>query len=223
MIWARKINKEDRDEKSAMQQFNSGEMSFQQWQQETYMRIRASRLPELLECRAAGKWREFCEIALKCYEVMQDAFIFYDEVPDNMKYDFAIDAYIHHGDSIPAVRKAVRGALKYGRPTLPEELKGVDAITIYRAGEEPLEKSKYRISWTVSKDIALFFLNEWSSRHANFLYRGKIRPEHIIAYCNEREEKEVMQYGHVYDIEDITPADNILKRPLLGKSKSQLV
>ena len=121
------------------------------------------------------------------------------------------------------MRKAVRGALKYGRPTLPEELKGVDAITIYRAGEEPLEKSKYRISWTVSKDIALFFLNEWSSRHANFLYRGKIRPEHIIAYCNEREEKEVMQYGHVYDIEDITPADNILKRPLLGKSKSQLV
>ena len=158
---------------------------------------------QLLECRRLGKWEQFIELALCRYEIMPLAFSYYAEVPDGMKYNFCTEAYIHHGDSLPAVRKAVREALKYGKPALPDELAGQEEITVYRAGEEPIEKAKYRISWTASKETALFFLNDWSGRHAAHLYTGKIKPEKIIAYTNAREEKEIMQYRSVYGIQEI--------------------
>ena len=143
-------------------------------------------------------------MALCCYEVMPEAFTFFDEVPDKLKYDFAIQAYMHHGDQIPRVREAVRRARRYGKPTFPAELDGVEVFTVYRAGEEPINKAKYRISWTLSEAVALFFLREYGGRHASNLYRAKIRREKVIAYTNERKEEEIMQYRNVFDIEDIT-------------------
>lgn len=172
---------------------------------EGYIKAKRYWIPKLFEYMQTENWQAFIDRTLASYEVMPEAFNFFDEVPDELKYKFAVDAYIHHGDSIPGVRKAVRRALKWGKPVLPEELAGAQEITVYRAGEEPIGKAKYRISWTTDKSIALFFLNDYRGRHANYLYRGKIRPNHIIAYTDERGEREVMQYGHVYAIEDITP------------------
>ena len=172
-------------------------------QQKLYLQQQRVFMPVLLEHRARGEWQEFIRRALLSYEVMPLAFLFYDEVPDNLKYDFCTQAYTHHGDSIPAVRKAVRGALKYGKPILPEHLRELEYIEVYRAGEEPITKAAYRISWTTQKEVALFFLNEWSGRHANHLYKGKIKPRHVIAYTDDRKESEIMQYRHVYDIEEI--------------------
>ena len=150
------------------------------------------------------KWQDFIDLALSVYEVMPAAFSVYDEVPDALKYDFAVSAYIDHGDSIPAVRKAVRGARKYGKPVLPDELAGADEITVYRAGEEPINKARYRISWTTDRKTALFFLDTWGGRHANHLYTGKIKPGKIIAYTNDRNEHEILQYSSVYDIREVT-------------------
>ena len=35
------------------------------------------------------------------------------------------------------------------------------------------------------------------------MYKGKICAAHIIAYTNDRHEHEVMQYGSVFDVEEI--------------------
>ncbi len=182
---------------------NTGKIDLAEFRQRQYIRRQKELVPEILKYRQHKEWEKFIDETLCCYEVMPIAFRFYDEVPDSMKYQFCTEAYTHHGDSIPAVRKAVRGALKYGKPELPAEIAGKKEITVYRAGEEPIEKTKYRISWTLDIKVARFFLSEYMGRHARFLYKGKIKPEKIIAYTNDRQEQEIMQYGNVYDIEEI--------------------
>lgn len=200
----KEVTQEDIDAMNAdTEALNAGEIDFAEWHRRQYMRQRKRLEPLLMEHRQRGEWDKFTSMALACYEVMPLAFSFYDEVPDSMKYSFCTEAYTHHGDSIPAVRKAVRGALKYGKPTLPENIAGQEEITVYRAGEEPIEKAKYRISWTTDIDTALFFLNDYIGRHAAHLYTGKIKPEKIIAYTNDRNESEIMQYGSVYDIQEL--------------------
>lgn len=159
---------------------------------------------KLLKYRGKSDWQGFIDFALTHRKYLAWAFSFFEEIPDNLKYDFCVDAYTSHGDSVPVVRKAVRNALKYGKPDLPEEFKNAEYIVVYRAGEEPINKAKYRISWTTDKAIALFFLNTYALRHATHLYRGKIKPCHVIAYTQDRNESEIMQYNHVYDIEEIT-------------------
>jgi len=159
--------------------------------------------PILLEHFYNEDWEMFMHIGLTVYQVMPIAFALYDYIPNEYKYDFCTKAYTHHGDSIPAVRKAVRGALKYGKPKLPQEMADAEYITVYRAGEEPIEKAKYRISWSASKEVAEFFLNTYLGKHAKHLYKGKIKPNKIIAYTNDRSEQEIMQYANVYDIEEM--------------------
>lgn len=143
----------------------------------------------LLDAKASENWEEFITIALTRYEVMAEAFSYYEQIPDNLKYDFAISSYMHHGDRIPAVRKAVRNARKYGAPVLPPDIASKEVITIYRAGEEDITKCKYRISWSTDKDTALFFLNTYGGRHANYLYKGHIKPADIIAYTKRAQGK----------------------------------
>ena len=189
------------DAQKDVQELNEGKIDFAELKQQRYMRYMRETYSALDEAYKNKDWEEFIKIGLRP-DIMQAAFWYYDEMPDSMKYDFAISAYIKDGDSIPAVRKAVRSARKYGAPSFPEDLEGLEVFTVYRAGEEPIDKAKYRISWTLSKEEALFFLNRYGSR-ARHLYRAKIRREDVIAYCNEREEEEIMQYRKVYDIEEI--------------------
>jgi len=174
-------------------------------QRQIYMNQKAAFLPKLMEYRAAGEWQKFIDITIAAYEVMPEAFRYFDEVPDDLKYDFAILAYIRHGDSIPAVRRAVRVCRRYGAPELPADLRDKEQITVYRAGEEPPDKAKYRISWTTDLSVAKFFFSEYNKRHANYLYQAQIKTADIIAYVDDSEEREVMQYRKVFDIQDITP------------------
>lgn len=158
-------------------------------------------------------WFSFSVIAFnKDYGVMCEAFkLYYDKLPDDKKYGFALHAYVHGGNNYPIVRKAVRNALKYKindhiEYDLPPELTDADEIEIYRAGEEPITTAKYRMSWTTSINIARYYYyeinNEDSPKH---LYKGKIKPEHVIAYYDRKNDQEIVQYRHVYDIEEISP------------------
>lgn len=199
------------DMQKDLDDINAGRIDFAEFQRRQYMRQKAAMLPELLAARRSGDWDGFITLALACYEVMPDAFHFYDEVPNSLKYNLAVGAYMNHGDRLPEVRKAVRSLSKYPRPPLPADLAGADAVTVYRAGEEPMEKAKFRLSWTTDKDIALFFLNTYKGRHASHLYQAKIRPARIIAYTNDRNEKEVLQYRGVYDIIELTDQENTQK------------
>ena len=184
---------------------NTGRITYAEFQVRQYIRQKREFMPKLLDYAAAEKRKKLIDLALSVYEIMPEAFIFYDRIPDSLKYQFAIDAYIHHGDSIPAVRRDVRNAKRYGKPTLPEEIAEAETITIYRAGEEPIEKAHNRISWTTDYSVAEFFLREYIHRHATHLYMGTIKTKDIIAYCDDRNEKEVMQYRKVFEVTDITP------------------
>lgn len=190
------------DEQRDAQELNEGKIDKAGLRQRD-IRIAQEIYPILYEAYKNKDWEEFIKIGLYRHEIMPEAFSYYDEMPDSMKYDFAISAYIKDGDSIPAVRKAVRSARKYGAPSFPEDLEGVEVFTVYRGGKEPMYLAKYRISWTLSKEVALSFFNRHGGRHVSHLYRAKIRREDVIAYCNEREEEEIMQYRKVYDIEEI--------------------
>lgn len=151
-------------------------------------------------------WQSFVDFSTAFPKVLPYAFLYYDSVPDELKYNFAIDAYTCFGDHVPAVRKAVRLARRYGTPNLPDELKNQDQISVYRAGEEPITKAKYRISWTTDREKAVWFhrRNLEVFRRPSHVYRAAIRPGDCIAYTDDREEREIMQYRKVFDIKDIT-------------------
>ena len=161
---------------------------------------------KLQDSISKGDWSDFCGTLTICSrQVMEEFFIkYYSQVPDELKYSLVTDLYICVGDSIPAVRKALRGALKYGKPTLPPELEGMNEITVYRGGTENIGKATYRISWTLSREKAEWFADR--NCLAGFpyhLYKGVISRDKIIAYTDRREEQEIMQYRNVRKIEEL--------------------
>ena len=130
----------------------------------------------------------------------------YDALPDEYKYSVPTDCYTHNGDHMPFVRECVKQAISYApiEKRIPAEMIELPEITVYRAGGEPLEKAAYSISWSTSLKVA-----QWFYDRAGFLnqpchlYKGIIVPEKIICYTDERQEKEVMQYGSVTNIVEI--------------------
>ena len=56
-----------------------------------------------------------------------------------------------------------------------------------------------------AKDRKSLFDEVKSKAHANYLYQAQIKTADIIAYVDDREEREVLQYRKVFDIQDITP------------------
>ena len=162
-------------------------------------------LAEIEQHAQAGEWDKVCSIIRLRPFIMELAFdLYYDRLPDNMKYEFVTDLYTHHGDHCPNIRKALTEVRKYGSPELPDWMKDRDVITIYRGGssKRPITDG---ISWSTSKDVAEFFANRRAVRHGIkcHVYEAKIRPTDIIAYTNDREEEEVMQYRSVFDVREV--------------------
>lgn len=161
-------------------------------------------IEELNQAADAKEWGRVCELAQSRHEIMPYTFSkYYEKIPQNLRRDFVVGCYEHHGDSVPGCRKALRGLPKNGINELPKAYRDKEYITVYRAGEEARNKAKYRLSWTLDKRVALGFYNNlnYSRDRAHNLYKAKIRPCDVIAYTNERKEKEVLQYRKVYDIE----------------------
>ena len=108
---------------------------------------------------------------------------------------------------MPIVRKYVRQARKYApiEERIPAEMIGLPEIEIYRAGAEPLDKAAYRISWTTSLDVAKWFHDRAVARlqPQRHIYKGVIKPEKIIWYTDDRQEKEVMQYNSVKNVVEL--------------------
>ncbi len=131
----------------------------------------------------------------------------YRRLPDEYRYSIPTQCYTHNGDRMPIIRKYVRQARKYApiEKRIPAEMIGLPEIEIYRAGEEPLDKTAYRISWTTSLDVAKWFYDRAEARHQpqRHIYKGIIKPEKIICYTNDRQEQEVMQYNSVKNIVEI--------------------
>lgn len=161
-------------------------------------------LPVIDELARAGKWQEFCTQVQAVYEVMPVAFTqYYEDMPIEYRRDFVVGCYMNHGDSIEECRQALIQLPRNGLNELPRECKEQPYIIVYRAGEEDINQAKDRISWTLDVKTAEFFMNTWRSRHANAMYKAKIKPCDVIAFTDERKEQEVLQFRGVYDIERV--------------------
>ena len=154
--------------------------------------------------KAKGNWSAMSAFMSCNSKWMAETFeAYYDSVPDNERYKFLIDLYSDGGDRIGSIRKAMRTARKYGSPVLPPDFG--DVITVYRAGDESINKAPYRLSWTTDLEKAKWFMN-YSGRMKKadmHLYTGEIRREKVIAYFDGRSEKEIIQYGSVKNIKEI--------------------
>lgn len=177
---------------------------FLEMQKQAYANQKKVFLPVIDELAKAGKWEEFCDRVEVVYEVMPEAFTYYyKDMPEEYRRNFVIECYMNHGDSLEECRKALVQLPKNGVNELPQEYREQPYIIIYRAGEEDIDETQYKISWTLDIKVAEFFMYTWRSRHANAIYKAKIKPDDVIAFTNERQEQEVMQFRGVYDIERI--------------------
>lgn len=132
-----------------------------------------------------------------------------DFMPLEAKCRFALEHYDNHGDHSPIIRKYVRRARiirpENWRDALPESVRDLDTFTIYRGSSSDISRAS--LSWSLSYDVA-----EWFARRNNFLYQlpvhvyqATIKADKVIAYLNEREEFEIVQYRNVKDVQEITP------------------
>lgn len=168
-------------------------------------------LSEGLKAMQKKDWKEFEKVA--CYDAENAVGLLYRHenlLPKDLKCRIAIYHYVHHGDLSPIIRKYVCVALPYRpknwRDALPETVRELDSFVVYRAGSEPIEKAKYSISWTLLLDTAKWF----AARHKHYfpdqeqhLYRGTISADKVIAYLDDCNEFEIVQYRNVKDVEEL--------------------
>ena len=193
----------------SLQEMNEviGSVGFHKYRQIAYLAQKMRFLPVIAELALSGEWESFSKQAQAVYEAMPEAFAyFYGDMPEEFRRDFVIGCYMHHGDSVKECREAVIGLPRDGRGDLPEEYRDMEELTVYRAGEEPIDEAAGRISWTLDESVARFFMYEYRARHANHLYRAHIRPSDVIAYTDDRSEREIIQHMGVYDVEEMEAA-----------------
>lgn len=134
-----------------------------------------------------------------------------DMIPLEVKCRIALFHYTDKGDFNPTIRKYVRKARiirpDNWRDMLPSSVREQDSFVVYRGGGEDINKAVYSLSWTLSQEMAEWFMkrHELTNPAPQHLYRGVISAERVIAYLNDRKEFEIVQYRGVKKIEEISP------------------
>lgn len=168
------------------------------------------KLQEAVRAGKNGDWVTVRKIAFYEASMAANIFSFLEDImPAEVKRKIALEHYTHHGDQYPIIRKHVRNSLKARpenwREKLPEAVRHLDSFTVYRAGLESLDKAKYSLSWTLSRDVAEWFANRQKFLYGQLghIYRATISAEKVIAFDNGRNEFEIIQYRNVKNIEEI--------------------
>ena len=168
------------------------------------------KLQEAVRAGKNGDWVTVRKIAFYEASMAANIFSFLEDImPAEVKRKIALEHYTHHGDQYPIIRKHVRNSLKARpenwREKLPEAVRHLDSFTVYRAGLESLDKAKYSLSWTLSRDVAEWFANRQKFLYGQLghIYRATISAEKVIAFDNGRNEFEIIQYRNVKNVEEI--------------------
>ena len=172
--------------------------------------IYIEKLQEAVRAGRNGDWVTVGKIAFYEASMAANIFSFLEDImPAEVKRKIALEHYIHHGDQYPIIRKHVRNSLKARpenwREKLPEAVRHLDSFTVYRAGLESLDKAKYALSWTLSRDVAEWFANRQKFLYGQLghIYKATISAEKVIAFDNGRSEFEIIQYRNVKNIEEV--------------------
>ena len=140
---------------------------------------------------------------------------------EGLIYRTIIDHYTSHGYNYP---KKIMMKAKRIAPNIPDseryhDLPRTKEVTVYRATASRLEQAKNEISWTINKDVAIWFAYKSNDIHSSIfsglhVYQGIINYDKIIAYTNDRNECEVMQYRNVRNIIEIFPTKEEIERAI---------
>ena len=165
---------------------------------------------EAIDAGRNGDWDTVKKIASYDANMAASIFRVIEKImPDEVKCSIALKHYTHHGDQFPIIRKHVRNALKIRpenwREKLPEAVRHLDSFTVYRAGLESLDKAKYSLSWTLSRDVAEWFANRQKFLYGQLghIYKATISADKVIAFDNGRNEFEIIQFRNAKNIEEI--------------------
>ena len=180
--------------------------------------------------RFSGNFGHCSQFLLKC---------FYDRFSDRELYPLIINVYVNDGYDFPKQlimkAKKIRPEDRFEKPLEEEygyeqfnDMPEGDIWTVYRATYNPIEKVKYDPSWTIDLGCAAWFANRPKrfDQEPMSLYKAKIKKADVIAYTDDRSEKEVIQYRSVYDIEQIYLSEDemlaqIEERAKKGKARRQ--
>ncbi|WP_165063100.1 hypothetical protein [Adlercreutzia sp. ZJ154] len=161
-------------------------------------------LPEMHELGKQERWNDFIDFVAGHYEVMPDAFNqYFPKMPDEYKRKMVKECYQHNGEYYPECVEAIINLPCNGVNELPSNYANKEVIAVYRGDyADALEDDiEFAPSWTLSIDVARFFRNRKGENGK--VYKGYISPSDVIAYIDDREEKEVIQFGSVYSVEII--------------------
>ena len=76
-----------------------------------------------------------------------------------------------------------------------------DVVTIYRGVTDYNKGNKKALSWTLSKKTAKWFATRWNEN--GYIFEAKINKENIIAYCNKRNEQEIIvDFNKIYELQE---------------------
>jgi len=84
-----------------------------------------------------------------------------------------------------------------------------EILTIYRGQASKSTPYDEALSWTLNKDVALFFANRFDSEDCKIL-ESRVHIDNVIAYISDREEFEVL-----------VPCDNLLDTPTITKTNTK--
>lgn len=169
-----------------------------------------------LACGNFGKWRS-ANVLWMFYKRFTDPAILYRCI---------IDTYTNDGYKFP--RRVMLRAKKIA-PSIPAverfgDLPAGDVLTVYRAANTPINKVRNDLSWTINKNVALWFGYRLSDLYGEdfdplHVYTGTIERDKIIAYTNDRNEYEVIQHGSVKDITEIHPTNEEIVHAMEWKAE----
>lgn len=130
-------------------------------------------------------------------------------IPKSIQYQIAIELYTDEDDLYGEILDIIKSGKEY-RPDdwnseMPECVRNETAFTIYRAGQESMDRAAKSMSWTLWRDVAEWFAerHEYYGQGAQHLYRATISADDVIAFTNARQEFEIVQYRGVRNIEEI--------------------
>lgn len=157
-----------------------------------------------------GDWESVCACIMRGRDYQDLLFCqYFDKLPDKYKHDLPINIYVDQEKVSPIIAYEVIRSEMYGKPTIPAELAGQDTLTVYRGGNEDIEDAPLHLSWTWDKNRAIWFmLRPGFCGDQVHLYEGKIDVKDVTEFTNERQEKEIIQFGKVRDVKELTCLTN---------------
>lgn len=119
----------------------------------------------------------------------------FELLPDDKKYELFLYAYIM--PEIGLVKPKIIDKIFELKPhELAENLKGKaddeGYITIYRGESEKSTRIQRAISWTLDRNIAVWFAKRFNFSGIGYLYTAKAGINKVIAYLTGREEEEIL-------------------------------